>query len=131
MFLPGCGTIKPKGGIFVSQTREIRRLLTEAYYFAKQSFELCYDDINIGKSADTTMALSFAAKCTSKYADAAAVYLSNPELEDENILLMLRQFEVFTAEIRTAQKKTKRNNTNMHIEFEHLENLLRENGYQI
>ena len=113
----------------MDQTERIRKLLTDAYHYAKQAFDMCYD--NDVRPSNIAMALSFAANCTSQYAAAAAIYLADPKLDDERISAILKQFEVFTAEIRKLQKQTKRNNTGMHIEFEYLEELLCENGYTI
>lgn len=104
---------------------KIIKLTNEAYTFAKQAHNMCFDDLDTGRPEDTTLALAYAASCTSKYAAAAAIYLSDPDLENEDVAALLRQFEVFTSEIRAVHEQRKRVKVNICVELEYLYDLLK------
>ena len=104
---------------------KIIKLTNEAYSYAKQAQLLCFDNLTTGEQEDTTLALAHAASCTSRYAAAAAIYLSDPDLENEDVAALLRQFEVFTSEIRAVHEQRKRVKLNICVELEYLYDLLK------
>ncbi len=108
-----------------------RALLTEAYQFAKQSHDRCYDDDGTDQPTDLRAALALAAMCTSRCAEAASIYLMNSEIEDESIPKLLRQFFCVVNEVRKLYEAPKRNATNLYVEFEYLGDLLNDYGYTI
>lgn len=113
------------------KTDAIKTLLTEAFLFAKQAFQRCFDDLGSGKPADKTSALALAAMCASRYTDAASIYLLNPDIEDDTIPELLRQFHRVTNEVWNVYQSSKHNNTALFIEFDYLKELLINNGYPV
>ena len=108
----------------------IRSKLIEAYRYARQASEKCYDNLGTGEASDYPLALKNAALCTACFSTAAA-YLLGTEAENDNTIAILKQFEVVVKEIRTVYHQIKKNTTALYIELDYLEKLLISSGFDI
>ena len=107
----------------MTPAEQIRKLLSEAYYLAKEANERCFDDTHSGRLADKHAVFANAHACVSKYSAAAAIYWANPELEDVNFLKMLQCFDYVTGELKDYDPE-KNNNTNILLALMELEDML-------
>lgn len=107
----------------MSPADHIRNLLTEAYRLAKQAHDKCYHDLDTDTPSDKYAVMSHTYLCISKYTEAAAIYWSHPELEDETFLKLLDQFDRVTNEAKKFYKQSN-NTTGFYMELQYLETLL-------
>lgn len=76
-----------------------RKLLTEAFIFAKTSHRCSFTDQENNRPEDKVSAMTYAAACIAKYSAAEVAYWSHPELQTTEIVSLLAQFDTFTQEV--------------------------------
>lgn len=107
----------------MTPAEQIRKLLAEAYYLAKEATNRCFDDTHRGKSADKRAVFANTYACISKYSAAAAIYWANPELEDPNFIKLLQHFDYVSGELKGYDSANK-NNTSILLTLMELEDML-------
>lgn len=98
-------------------------LMQSAYVDAKQARKYSFDDHSLKREENPNAAVSYANSCTAKYCAASAIYwCSLDDLEHYEIPNLLRQFDVFTSEVRNDYA-TDHSRQWVDIEFERLKEL--------